>query len=85
MRLTREQLELIRGTRVITPRDLGEGITGTSITAVLFDELHQDTDMATKQKSKQKQPARPIAFPPLKRMPVTVRDPLSRRVVKRKD
>ena len=85
MRHTPEQLDLIRRAwpkiRVITPRDLGEGITGTSVTSVLFDELHQDTDMATKQKPKKKQPNRSI---PGKRMPVTVRDPLSRRVVKRK-
>jgi hypothetical protein len=39
--------------------------------------------MAMKQKSKQKQQARPVAFPPQKRMPVTVRDPLTRRIVKR--
>ena len=87
MRITPALLELIRKTwpqiRVITRKDLTEGITGMSITSVLFDELHKDADMVAKQKSKQKPPSRP-AFPPQKRMPVTVRDPLSRRVVKRK-
>jgi hypothetical protein len=68
--------------RVVTPRDLTAGLSGTRANSIIFDE-HED-QMATKQKSKQTRPARPIAFPPQKRMPVTVRDPLSRRIVKRK-
>ncbi len=38
--------------------------------------------MATKKTLKRQEPRAPV-FPPQKRMPVTVRDPLKRRIVKR--
>lgn len=56
--------------------------------SVMLDEHREDTHMTMKQKPKRKQPARRVVFspdrpPPGKKMSVTVRDPLSRRVVKR--
>jgi hypothetical protein len=69
--------------RVVRPRDLTAGMSGTTVSAIIFDE-HEETQMAKQKPKPRQQHARAIALPPQKRMPVTVRDPLSRCVVKRK-
>jgi hypothetical protein len=70
---------------VVTQADIDLGISGVAVNAVIFDEL-EDAQM-TKQKQKlpkRQQERRQVVLPAGKRMPVTVRDPLTRRVVKQR-